>query len=238
MGTKKKTASSRPRSTALMRAERHTPAVNLSGADTKLLQRALAEGQDLANALEAAVLRFGRWLVVEVFSGDAAAAMDDRSQNPVWLELTRRAGGPTLPISRRMLYVAVAIAANDHRITDQAWQRLDVQRKQILLPLREPAALRQAAQQVSKWNLTQQQTQQLVTTELGRRGKSRQVRLTRAGLLSRVRRVSQSLTGEKFPQRMEELAARMTPVQRTELLREVERSLAALDQVKKRLAIR
>ncbi len=184
------------------------------------------------------MLRFGRWLVVEVFGGNGGAALDERNKTPVWLELVRRAGGPTLPISRRMLYAAVAIAANDHRITDQAWQGLDVQRKEILLPLREPAALRQAAQQVSKWNLTQAQTHELVTTELGRRGKTRQVRLTRAGLLSRVRKVSQFFAGEKLADRVEELSATMKPAHRTELLREVERPLGTLEQVKKRLTTR
>ena len=79
---------------------------------------------------------YGRWILEAVFRDDASAALDEKTKNPVWVGLVRRAGGPTLRVSRRVLYVAVAIAANDRRITDQAWRGLDGGRKELLLPLR------------------------------------------------------------------------------------------------------
>ena len=49
----------------------------------------------------------------------------------MWQELVRRAGGPTLRISKHMLYVAVRLAAYDKRITDQTWRGLDPGRKEL-----------------------------------------------------------------------------------------------------------
>ena len=90
---------------------------------------ALRLGADLADELEAKVSAFGRWLLEAVFANEAAAALDDKTKNPVRQELVRRAGGPTLRISKHMLYVAVRLAAYDKRITDQTWRGLDPGRK-------------------------------------------------------------------------------------------------------------
>jgi hypothetical protein len=149
------------------------------------LPRALAPPRE---EVETAVTSYGRWLLEAVFDDDTTAALDGKSKNPVWLELVRRAGGPTLRVSRHLLYVAVTIAANDKRITDQAWRGLDGARKELLLPLRTSSGLREAAQHVAKFNLTQAKTREYVTSVLEGQGEKRQVRLTAKGLLSRVRK--------------------------------------------------
>ena len=90
-------------------------------------------GADLADELQSKVAAFGRWLLDAVFANDAAEALDLKTKNPVWLELVRRAGGPTLRVSSKMLYVALRLAAYDKRITDQTWRGLDAGRKELLM---------------------------------------------------------------------------------------------------------
>ena len=124
-----------------------------------------------------------------MFADDASAALDDKSKNPVWLELVRRAGGPTLGIGRRMLYVALQVAAHDKRITDQAWRGLDAGRKELLLPLATDDRLREGAQHVSKFNLSQANTRHYVAEVLKSSGKPRQVRLTAQRLSSKVEKL-------------------------------------------------
>ena len=149
----------------------------------------------------------------------------------MWLELVRRAGGPSLGISRTVLYAALRLAANDKRVTDQAWQRLDVARKQLLLPLREPPMLRQAAQHVMKWNLTQAKTKEYVTELLAEDGKKRIVRLTRAGLVGRVRKLRENLGSAAVLKRAGELAEKMSAKERAEVVREMTALRAILDAV-------
>ena len=74
-------------------------------------QLALARAEETRDVMEDALVSFGRWMLVEVFNDDAGAALDERGDNPVWLELRRRAGGPTLRLSERMLCVALHVAA-------------------------------------------------------------------------------------------------------------------------------
>lgn len=214
-----------------MRAERGSPPVKLTAAQQHLLDRALAEGGRLKTELESAVSTYGRWLLVEVFDNDARRALDEWGKNPVWLELVRRAGGPSLGISRTVLYAALRLAANDKRVTDQAWQRLDVARKQLLLPLREPPMLRQAAQHVMKWNLTQAKTKEYVTELLAEDGKKRIVRLTRAGLVGRVRKLRENLGSAAVLKRAGELAEKMSAKERAEVVREMTALRAILDAV-------
>ena len=68
--------------------------------------------------MEDALVEYGRWILVHIFGDDAAAALDTKSENPLWTALLARAGGPTLRMSRKVLYVAVEIAARDKRIND------------------------------------------------------------------------------------------------------------------------
>ena len=114
----------------------------LDGAQRKVLAEALRRAEDTRNVMEDALVAFGRWLLVQVFDDDAGAALAGRHHNPVWRSLLARAGGPTLRLSERMLYVAIHIAAHDKRITDEAWRNLEPGRKELLLPLGDEAAMR------------------------------------------------------------------------------------------------
>lgn len=75
---------------------------------------------------------------------DTREALDLRTKNPVWTELVRHAGGPTLKLSRKVLDVALRMAAYHRRITDETFRALDSGRKERLLPLGDPARMRQA----------------------------------------------------------------------------------------------
>ncbi|MBK7395299.1 MAG: hypothetical protein IPJ34_03100 [Myxococcales bacterium] len=218
MAVKKRPA----RPAALDRAEHNAAPVKLTKEQRATLQEALRRGEDLREELEAKLTAYGRWLLEVVFAGDAAAAIDDRSKNPVWLELVRRAGGPTLAIGRRMLFTSVRIAAYDRRLTDQAWRNLDVGRKELLLPLSDDDRLREAAQHVAKWNLTQTKTREYVGQLLGKDGKARQLRLTAPLLAGRVRKLRDDLGSAPVLRRVKELRTTLSVEDRAALAEELD----------------
>lgn len=228
----------RPRPAALVRAEHDPPPPHLAPRERALLQEALRNAEDLRGEVEAKVAAFGRWLLAEVFGNDAASALDEKSQNPVWLELLRRAGGPTLRISRRMLYVSVAIAARDRRIADAAWRGLDAGRKELLLPLGEDARVREAAQHVAKFNLTQPKTRAYVTELMRAGGKPRQVRLTAPRLLANTKELRSRLERPAVLRGLAELRRGLEPAQRDELVGELDRLREVLATIAKTLRAR
>lgn len=168
----------------------------LDAAGRKLLAEALRRGAEAADTAEDAILGFGRWLLVSVFDDDAAAALDDRAANPVWRELLRRAGGPTLRVSERMLYVALHVAARDKRIGDEAWRALDVGRKELLLPLGDEHAMRKAAQHVAAMKLSLRATREYVAALRAEQGAAPKARVTPERVVQRVRRFNK-LAGDE-----------------------------------------
>ena len=208
--------------------EKPSAPVRLSKAERGLLEEALRRGEDMRERAEAAVMEYGRWLLGEVFQNDARAAMDRKSKNPVWRELLRRAGGPTLSISSRMLYVAVALAAYDKSLPDRSWRGLDAGRKEALLPLGEPATIRNAARHVSELNLTRADTSAYVTELLRERGVDRGVRVTAPRVIARMRGLRDFLEKPAVIKRMDSLAGRLDPSERKAMAEEAERIQRAL----------
>ena len=90
----------------------------LTTSEQRLVAEALRRAEETRNVMEDALVGFGRWMLVSVFDDDASAALEGRSANAVWADLVRRAGGPTLRLNKKLLYVALHIAARDKRITD------------------------------------------------------------------------------------------------------------------------
>ena len=137
--------------------------------------------------MEDALVEYGRWILVHIFGDDAAAALDTKSENPLWTALLARAGGPTLRMSRKVLYVAVEIAARDKRINDDIWRSLEAGRKELLLPLSNEAQMRKAAKHVVEMKLSHDKTREYVAalrTELGEAPKKR---ITLRTMATRVR---------------------------------------------------
>lgn len=143
-----------------------------------LLAEALHRAEQTRNTVEDALVDFGRWLLVHVFDDDSQAALADARGNALWTELLRRAGGPTLRLSRRFLHVAVAIAAHDKRINDDAWRLLEPGRKEILLPLSDEKLMRKAAAHVVKLKLSQRSTRAYVHSLRSEQGAPAKARVT------------------------------------------------------------
>ena len=184
------------------------------------------------------MLHYGRFLLDRIFQGDATDALDERTKNPVWNELVRRAGGPTLAISRHTLYVVIRIAANDKRIMDRAWQGLDMGRKELLLPLGEDKLLRQAAQHVSRFNLTQAKTKEYVAAILKTENNPPAVRLTQSSLTGRIKKARDSLSNATMLPKIRELGAKLDPKARDAVIADLESLRESLLRVVKALRAR
>jgi hypothetical protein len=221
----------RPRPSALVRAEHGGAPVHLSAGEKRVFSEALRLGADLADEVEGKVTAFGRWLLEAVFGNDAAAALDDKTKNPIWLELVRRAGGPTLRVSKKVLYVALRLAAYDKRITDQTWRGLDSGRKELLLPLREDRRLRDAAQHVSKFNLTQTKTSAYVGALLAETGEAPQVRLTAPVLMARMKKIRESLGGAAVLKKVRALHGDLDASERQTLAGEIDKVREVLSAI-------
>jgi hypothetical protein len=228
-------ASRRPRPRAIVLAEHGELPVRLTPDQHDVLEEARSRGEDCREQVESTVTSYGRWLLSAVFDNDAAAALDDKSDNPVWREIIRRAGGPTLKVSRRLLYVALKVAARDKRITDQTWRGLDSGRKELLLPLGRDDRMREAARHVSKFNLTQSSTRQYVSELLKSDGKPRAVRLTMPRLVSNVQKLRVKLGSAAALKRVADLRDSVGDAERAKAAEEVQRWSVVLDEVAKAL---
>jgi hypothetical protein len=218
MGTK----DSKGRSSALARAEHGGAPLALTANEKVLLADAIREGATLADKLQTQVVEYGRWLLAKVFGDDTKAALDRKSKNPVWLELLRRAGGPTLRLNRRLVYVALRMAAWDKRIQDSTFRSLDAPRKELLLPLDDETKLKKAANHVAKLGLTQTDTRQYVTELMAEDGKPRQVRFTGAQLGRKMKLMREDLEGAATLRRVKALRAEMDVKDRDGLVAEME----------------
>ncbi len=138
------------------------------------------------------------------------------------------AGGPTLQLSKRMLYVAVQLAAYDKRITDQTWRGLDPGRKELLLPLGAERRLRDAAQHVAKFNLSQTKTRAYVSTLLAKDGERPAARLTAPLLMGRMKKMHETLAGAAVLKRVRALHADLEASERQALAKEIEKVRDAL----------
>ena len=184
-----------------------------------LLQEALRQAESTRNTVEDALVSFGRWLLVHVFESDTKRALAARKENVLWDELRRRAGGPSLRLSRRFLSVALHIAAHDQRIQDDAWRLLEPGRKELLLPLGEEGALREAAQHVVKMKLSQRATKTYVKSL--RDGAAPRVRLTTERARADITRFSAKVLDTKYEKRAHALVRQLDHQERAAMKEEV-----------------
>jgi hypothetical protein len=213
----------------------HGSSQALDKGQKKLLAEALRRAEEARDTMEDALVDFGRWILVNVFDDDADAALDGKRDNPVWHELVARAGGPTLRLSRKLLYVAVQIAAHDKRITDETWRGLDSGRKELLLPLGDERLMRKAAQHVVAMKLSARATRQYVQGLAAESGKARQVRLTGPRLVARLRAVREGLLDGPGRRRVERLLGDLDPASREALRGEAEALAAFAREILKRI---
>jgi hypothetical protein len=225
----------RVRPSALVRAEHGGKPVHLTTPQKRVLDEALRLGADLADEIESKTMSYGRWLLESVFDSDATKALDEKTQNPIWLEIVRRAGGPTLRVSRRMVYVALQLAAFDKRITDQTWRGLDAGRKEILLPLDDDKRLRQAAEHVAKFNLTQAKTREYVSELMTKNGAPPRARITGPVLTGRIRKFREALGSTAVLRRVRALKAELESSEVEPIIGEIEKLREVLKSVSREL---
>lgn len=211
-----------PRSTALVPAGAASADPPLGKEDRALLAEALRRAEETRNRVEDALLEFGRWLLVQVFHDDAKAALDDKRDNAVWRVLLARAGGPTLRLGHRFLYVALTIAAHDKRIQDDAWRLLEPGRKELLLPLGDEAAMREAAQHVVKMKLSQRATRAFVRAQLAERGRPSQVRVTAPGFKAHVQKFRARVGTPEYQEKLAGTLRALPTAERAAMRKELE----------------
>jgi len=98
---------------------------------------------------------------------------------------------------------------------------LDAARKELLLPLKTPPLLLEAAKRVSDMDMSQAKTKEYVTELLKQNGKTRQVRLTARGLRSRIRAATGAFDGGTV-KRLKSLRSQISSEERDALARDVE----------------
>ncbi|CAN5721219.1 hypothetical protein BH09MYX1_BH09MYX1_00650 [soil metagenome] len=216
-------------------AKNGSPSVALDRAQKVLLADALRAGAGVPGEGPEKVVEFGRFLLANVFAHDVSAALERKSKNLIWVELLRHTEGPAPRFNRRMLYVALTIAAWDEQLRNTAFHSLDLARKVLLLPLADEKKLKNAASHVAKLDLTQADTRDYVTQLLAQAGKSRQVRITGKGLAVRAMKLRKSLEGPSL-RRLRSLE--MKPADRKVAISEMERLEAVVAQVVKALKAR
>ena len=240
--------------------------VTLNAGEKLLLDEALEQCRQAADEVQDRVVTLGVWLLRHLFHGDARAALgdgtaaDDASAktaapaapaapkasgkagkadaqgNLVWAELVRRAGGPTLRLSPKMLSVALRSAAWDRLIPDESWRGLDVGRKELLLPLAAPDLLREGAQHVVAMRLTQRATRQYVQTTLqSRHGKKAESRLTPRQVAGALKKTRLRLVDTVAKRRIRQFRMKYDATERKQLVTEVDALIAALRAMKKEL---
>lgn len=203
----------------------------LAASHEPVLREALLRAEETRNVVEDALVSFGRWLLVHVFEGDSTQALAARKENPLWNELQRRAGGPSLRLSRRFLSVALHIAAHDQRIQDDAWRLLEPGRKELLLPLHDEAALREAAQHVVKLKLSQRATKTYVKSL--RAEAAPRMRLTSERARADIARFSEKVVDARYEKRVHALVKQMSGEERAAMKEEVARVRAWADRLAK-----
>lgn len=194
---------------------------DLDAAGHKLLAEALRQGEEARDTMEDALVSFGRWVLVNVFDDDAGAALGGGRDNPVWRALLARAGGPTLRLSRRLVYVSLQIAAFDRRITDAAWRDLEPGRKEMLLPLADESAMREAAQHVSAMKLSQRDTETYVAELRKSAGRPPAARMTVPRVTEKLKAFRRGFDGAAPRRRLERLLREASGDERAALKEEL-----------------
>lgn len=208
----------------------------LSAQETELLEELLEAGRQTEDAVEDALLSFGRLVYRRLFGSKLAALKDEKtSPNRVWRELRRRAGGPTLKLDDKTVSVCVRIAAWDKAINDEAFRGLDLERKSRLLPLDDADQLRESAQHVAAHKLSLRATERYVRSLRAAKGKAAKARFTPARLSSGLGRVRETFGSPAARSAIAKTIARMTPDERRSSQREVDEAIAALRHLRTQL---
>jgi len=220
---------------ALDRRDHGGAPLKLTKEEDLVLMEAVRRGESAQRKNQDTMMEYGQWLLDTVFKGKTKEALDPKSKNTVWMELVRRSGGPTLHVSTRFLYVALRIAAYDKRITDESWRLLDSGRKELLLPLVDVDALRDAARHVTKFDLTHKMVQAYVTSQLTDGGDRRQVRWTGSQMTKQLEKVHSMFEERASIARLREFRRTLTDDEKSALVDQTKALQATLANVLREL---
>jgi hypothetical protein len=205
-----------------------TPA-KLDKPQQRLVAEAIRRGEVARDAVEDALVDYGRWLLINVFDDDAGVALESPKDNLVWRTLVDRAEGPSLRLDRRFLYVALAIAAHDKRIQDESWRQLDAGRKEILLRLPDERTMREAAQHVTAYKLSNQKTRVYVDALRREAGAKPKLRVTLPRVEASARQLRERFGSAAHRKALERTLRDASDERRESLRRELAGLGAALD---------
>jgi hypothetical protein len=183
---------------ALATVARSDERVTLTDDERVLFAEAIRRGEDARDTMETAAVSFGRWLLDEVFRGDADAALAGGERVRVWQALLEAADGYRLRLDKRTLSISLRIAAYDTSLQDDSWRLLDAGRKALLLPLEDPALLKQAARHVTSMRLTLAATGQYVANLRRELGAPPQIRMTPKRALRAVHKLGAPLSDARW----------------------------------------
>jgi hypothetical protein len=201
----------------------------LTRPEQEILDEVLEDGNATHERITAELTRFGKAAFRKVFRRETGWLVDEAKRpNPVWRELRRRAGGPTLALIEPSLSFAVRIAAWDQTINDQAFKDLDPERKKLLLPLKDGDRMREAAQHIAKHQLSYRMTEELVRNLRRKADEAPAVRLTPARLDKRLDGVAELGGTAQGRKAITRLAKSLTPDRRAALRRKAEATAKAM----------
>ena len=202
--------------------------MTLTDDERVLLAEAIRRGEEARDTMESAAVSFGRWLLVEVFRGDAEAALGGGERVRVWRALLEAADGYRLRLDKRTLSISLRIAAYDARLQDDGWRLLDAGRKALLLPLEDPALLKQAARHVTAMKLTLAATAQYVANLRRELGAPPQVRMTPQRALRAVHKLHEPLADTRW---VKQLGSRLKELPREDRAEALDELRAAKDAI-------
>lgn len=152
-------AQQRARSATPTKSPASKTTVALAKEDTEHLGEILDEAQALVDTMEASLRRFAQLVLRHAFPEDHKLGRDpEKHATPLYAEVIRRAGGPTLKLSAKAISLWVRIVAWERTITSEEFRRLDFTRKQYLLPLADPKRMADAAEHVLAFKLNEADT--------------------------------------------------------------------------------
>ena len=125
-------------------------------------------------------------------------------------------------MSRKMLYVAVEIAARDKRINDDIWRGLEPGRKELLLPLADESKMRKAAKQVVEMKLSHDKTREYVAELRSGEGEPPRARVSLKRVAGRVRKFHAALGSAAVLRGLRQAAATASDAEKSAMRKELD----------------
>ena len=212
------------------------PAEELTAAEKRTVAEVVRLVLEHQDEIEDRIGAIGRVVLEKCFDDDPAAVFDRRRPR-TFEALLALAGDRRFRIDRRLLSVAVRIAAWDRLIDADVWREFDPGRKEELLPLGDPEVLEVGAREAMTNELSRAQVAQWVEAwraEHGDRPRRRRRLRAFTGRVERLAAVLDARSLEDFHEDFDGLDA----AERRTTLRKLERLQERIGRLRTRLVSR